>query len=404
MEQFGLSDGVRMDQFVPGSGLCTPDGRIWLGATDGLLSFHPLRTVSNPTPPALLFTSFIARHPDHTEDVFSSQGFDNLRLSWRTRNIRIGFAALSYWAPEKVHYAYRLDGLDKDWTDIGNRNWLEFNRLSPGHYRLQVRACNNSGVWNNEGITLPFSIRPHPLLSQVAIILYVILAGLLVWLLLRYLVRRMEQRSQDRYQVELESALSHVKEEERDDRYQFISSLADQLEAPVSGIELQLHKLKENKTGTTAIKSELSVIEKNQRMLRGITGNLKKMRTSLSEEGGIAPAPNRDDEFMTALDRLINENLANPELSVAFLAKELAISRSGLFARVKELSGETPNNLINQTRLNAAATLLAEGKYSVGEICYMTGFSSPSYFSKLFASQFGLTPHEWAKKNADSFG
>jgi AraC-like DNA-binding protein len=76
----------------------------------------------------------------------------------------------------------------------------------------------------------------------------------------------------------------------------------------------------------------------------------------------------------------------------------MAISRSSLFAKAKELTGETPNNLINQARLNAAANLLAEGRYSVGEICYMAGFSSPSYFSKIFVSQFGVTPHEWARK------
>ena len=84
---------------------------------------------------------------------------------------------------------------------------------------------------------------------------------------------------------------------------------------------------------------------------------------------------------------------------VAFLAKELAISRSGLFAKVKELCGETPNNLINQARLNTAAKLLSEGKHTVGEICYMTGFSSPSYFSKCFLNQFGVPPHEWAQSH-----
>ena len=80
-----------------------------------------------------------------------------------------------------------------------------------------------------------------------------------------------------------------------------------------------------------------------------------------------------------------------------FLAKGMAISRSGLFAKTKELCGETPNRLINQTRLNAAAKLLSEGRHSVGEICYMTGFSSPSYFSKSFTAQFGVSPHEWTQ-------
>ena len=104
---------------------------------------------------------------------------------------------------------------------------------------------------------------------------------------------------------------------------------------------------------------------------------------------------------MQRLDRLITDNIANPDLSVSFLAQELAISCSGLFAKARELCGETPNKLINQARLNAAAKLLSEGGHSIGEICYMTGFSSPSYFSKSFTAQFGFTPHEWMQMQKD---
>ena len=111
--------------------------------------------------------------------------------------------------------------------------------------------------------------------------------------------------------------------------------------------------------------------------------------------------PDKDEDFLMRLDRIINDNIANPELSVAFLAQEMAISRSGLFAKAKELSGETPNKLINQARLNTAAKLLTEGKHTIGEICYMSGFSSPSYFSKSFVSQFGVTPHEWARMHKE---
>lgn len=108
-----------------------------------------------------------------------------------------------------------------------------------------------------------------------------------------------------------------------------------------------------------------------------------------------------EENFLARLDKIIVDNIANPELSVAFLAKEMAISRSSLFAKVSELTGETPNKLINLTRLNMAANLLTEGKHSVSEICYMVGFSSPSYFSKIFLTQFGVSPHEWSKRNRE---
>ena len=185
---------------------------------------------------------------------------------------------------------------------------------------------------------------------------------------------------------------------------QLLASLSEQLEAPIAGIGIQLDKLKVQQKALTPVKEEMSVLEKNHRMLRGIAGNLRQMRSTLirQQAGKEPPSPaTPEEEFLSRLDGLIAENLSNPELSVGFLAKEMAISRSSLFAKAKELTGETPNNLINQARLNAAANLLAEGRYSVGEICYMAGFSSPSYFSKIFVSQFGVTPHEWARKAAE---
>ena len=148
-------------------------------------------------------------------------------------------------------------------------------------------------------------------------------------------------------------------------------------------------------------KAGLSVLEKNHRMLKGVAASLQQMKNALRRESDTAPEPTLEEDFLARLDRIIHDNLANPDLSVAFLAKEMAISRSGLFAKVKELCGETPNNLINQARLHAAAALLSEGRHTVGEICYMTGFSSPSYFSKSFAAQFGVTPHEWAGKTQE---
>ena len=400
-EQFGLNDGIYTGPFSTNAGTVTRDGRICLGASDGFVSFFPGSVKVNTTPPPVLFTRFIASGPGLKTDVFRTQGRERIVLPWRMRDVSISFAALSYGAPEKVRFAYRLEGLEPRWEELGNQNYLSLNQLPAGRYRLQVIACNNSGVWNTEGATLAFTIRPHPLLSGFALLIYVLLTGILFFLLARWLLRRTERKSQVRYEQQLDEAVSHLKEEERDDRYQLVSSLSDQIEAPLSGIGMQLERLKEKAKTATPIKAELSVLEKNHRMLKNVAASLLQMRSALRDENGeTAPEPAQED-FLTRLDRIISDNLSNPELSVAFLAKEMAISRSGLFAKVKELRGETPNNLINQARLNAAAALLSEGRHSVGEICYMTGFSSPSYFSKSFSAQFGVTPHEWARKEQE---
>lgn len=102
-----------------------------------------------------------------------------------------------------------------------------------------------------------------------------------------------------------------------------------------------------------------------------------------------------DNNFLVQLTKLIEDNFSNPELSVDFICQGLGISRSGLYAKVRTLTDNTPNELIQITRLKRAAQLLSEHRYRVNEICYMVGFSNPSYFAKCFQKQFGMKPGEF---------
>jgi len=105
-----------------------------------------------------------------------------------------------------------------------------------------------------------------------------------------------------------------------------------------------------------------------------------------------------DEEFLSRMNEIIEENFSNPDLSVDFLADKLFISRSGLFAKIKTLANVTPNELIQVVRLKKAAGLLSENKYRINEISYMVGFNNPSYFSKCFQKQFGMKPGEFLKR------
>ena len=133
--------------------------------------------------------------------------------------------------------------------------------------------------------------------------------------------------------------------------------------------------------------------------------NIIAMRRKLIEKFSSEPATPvteisnnpTDNKFLTEMTRLIEENVSNSDLSVNFLASQLGISRSGLFAKIKTLADVTPNEMIQIIRLKRAARLLREGKYLVSEVGYMVGFSNPSYFTKCFQKQFGITPGEYLK-------
>ncbi len=106
-----------------------------------------------------------------------------------------------------------------------------------------------------------------------------------------------------------------------------------------------------------------------------------------------------DKKFVEKLISIIEERITDPQLSVEELSREMAMSRSSLHKKLKAMSGHVPNEFIRLIRLKNAAKMLLSGEHNISEAGYMTGFNSPSYFSKCFMQQFNVTPSEFVEKH-----
>ena len=106
----------------------------------------------------------------------------------------------------------------------------------------------------------------------------------------------------------------------------------------------------------------------------------------------------RDEEFLSKCREIVLSHLNDPGLSVDLMVRELGMSRASVFRKLKTVVDMTPNDFMKQIRLKEAARLMVEGKYSITEIGYLTGFSSPSYFAKCFAKEFDILPTEFISK------
>jgi signal transduction histidine kinase len=84
-----------------------------------------------------------------------------MRLPANVRSLRIEYTALSLVAPEKIHFKYKLEGQNRNWHEVINERQATYTNLPPRKYRFRVMASNNSGVWNETGDTLEFSIAPE---------------------------------------------------------------------------------------------------------------------------------------------------------------------------------------------------------------------------------------------------
>lgn len=103
-----------------------------------------------------------------------------------------------------------------------------------------------------------------------------------------------------------------------------------------------------------------------------------------------------DTAFLTRLQEVVSENLNNPKFRMDDIAEMLNMSRANFYRKIKGVLDMSPNDYLRFERLKKAARLLAEKDLQVSEVCYMVGFSSPSYFAKCFHSQFGMHPKNFA--------
>jgi signal transduction histidine kinase/ligand-binding sensor domain-containing protein len=128
----------------------SPDGRLWFVTGAGIQIVDPSHLPFNPLAP-----------PVHIENIVADRDvMSNRRLPALTHDLEIDYTALSLTAPEKNRFKYKLEGYDRDWINAGNRRQAFYTNLGPRNYRFRVMASNNSGVWNEAGDSIEFSIAP----------------------------------------------------------------------------------------------------------------------------------------------------------------------------------------------------------------------------------------------------
>lgn len=135
--------------------------------------------------------------------------------------------------------------------------------------------------------------------------------------------------------------------------------------------------------------------------MRNLLANRDRLKSYFSHPflSGIEPTIGTGENlaFVNRLNEFISANLHDAELKVDALAQMMNISLPTLYRRIRHLSKQTPNGLVNFIRLNKAAELLSTGDYKVFTIARMVGFPSRSNFGKAFVKQFGLTPTEYVQ-------
>jgi ligand-binding sensor domain-containing protein len=149
-------DGMRSSECSSGRILKAADGRLWFPTIRGVVVVDPANLKKNRLPPPVVIEEVVANGR-----ALSTRPGEPVEVPPGDGRLHVRYTALSLVAPKKVHFAYRLDGLEDSWTDAGTARQAGYTNLPPGRYTFRVRACNNDGVWNEEGASFAFRLQPR---------------------------------------------------------------------------------------------------------------------------------------------------------------------------------------------------------------------------------------------------
>lgn len=163
-------NGALIGGITTGAVVTTRSNEVVFGSRNGLYFFDvdQLESNQNKIPPSVaitdfrLFTQKVTIHGrDSLLDKVITQT-DSIILDYTQSMISFSFAALNYRDTEKNLYAYKLEGFDNQWREVGNQRTALYTNLPAGTYRFRVKASNNDGIWNEEGRSLQLTVLPPP--------------------------------------------------------------------------------------------------------------------------------------------------------------------------------------------------------------------------------------------------
>jgi signal transduction histidine kinase/ligand-binding sensor domain-containing protein len=293
---FDTSDGVRSHAGVYNFGprtAKTADGKLWFLPLDGVMFLDPQRLPLNHIPPPVHIERIVADGKFHAASA-------GLRLPSQVRDVWIDYTALTFVAPEKVRFRYMLEGQDPDWKEVVNDRQARYSNLPPRKYRFRVTACNNSGVWNEEGAFLDFSVAPAYYQTTWFRLSFVAVFLALLWGLYQL---RLQQLARE-FNMRLEERVG--------ERTRIARDLHDTLLQSFHGVLLHLQTVSnELATGNTKEKIDGVIDQAEQAIVEG-RGAVQGLRASTIERNDLALAIRTLGEELAAADT----RSCRPELTV----------------------------------------------------------------------------------------
>lgn len=334
---FGKAEGMQSTNFhnelSRHSALQTKEGELWFVTMNGISILHPGKIHVNKLPPPVVIESLFidgrSMPLDRDQQVFTGK-----------KNFIFHFTAPSFLSPEQIRFKYQLQGFNKEWIFLppGNKRRVNYGNLEPGTYTFRVIACNSDGVWNRNGDSLTFTVKPlfyETLIFKIAVL--VVLAALLAAAVYFYKKRPGKEKSKQQEPAQKQQEKEEVNKE---DNRKYKSSHLN----PIFADEC-----------------------------------MKKLKYLMTVEKVYCDA----------------------EISLQWLAKKISITPHQLSQLINERLNRNFSDFINYHRIEEVKIILEsadEGDESITDAAHQVGFNSLTAFYNSFKKYTQMTPSQYRKK------
>ncbi|WP_133574857.1 two-component regulator propeller domain-containing protein [Pedobacter metabolipauper] len=283
---YTTANGLLSDQFNYNSSFRDTSGKIFFGSVNGMIGFNPDSFIKNNIVPPVYITGFQVFNQElviGAEDSPLKKSItftDRIVLDHDQSTFSIDFAALGYTDYEMAEYAYKLEGVDQEYTHLKKNRKVFYTRLSPGTYTFLVKGANSSGTWNEDARKLVIEIRPPFWLSYWAYMVYVLFLSAAIYYVVAYLNRRTRIRHKRRMD-ELRNQAAH---EIYEAKIEFFTQITHEIRTPLTLIKGPLETVINKYDPEPEVMGYLLTMEKNADRLLNLTNQLLDFRKIESKD------------------------------------------------------------------------------------------------------------------------
>jgi signal transduction histidine kinase/ligand-binding sensor domain-containing protein/DNA-binding response OmpR family regulator len=283
-ESFFQNDGLQSNQFTFNAAAKLSSGELMFGGISGFNLFKPSGILMRNYMPPVLVTDIIVNNKRLADESRFIGRRNNtqileLQIPYSEALLSFRFDALEYSSPEKIIYAYILEGWDRNWNYPGNSRTVNYNNIREGAYLLRIKSTNASGIWNNKETVLKIVVLPPWYRSWWAYLIYLLTLAGIIYVFNSYRVQQIRLK----YAIKLAKENADTEREVNEKRLSFFTNISHEIRTPLTLIINPIKDLLEKQEDQN--QPELNSIYRNAKRLLGLVDQLLLFRKTETDTG-----------------------------------------------------------------------------------------------------------------------